>query len=156
MSAWNAKQPLYHMGIWIKEAGGRGMEIQLKERMLPVPLHGGFHMEGFWVWCGSVSFGWFLQTAVGEAFPENGTYPDGAAAERRIIQMCCWIWQISIWRKITPRILPWPTLRPRQASAQITSAVYYSVPQRDRWDDNTPGTAKYVTEKPKRGCEKRS
>lgn len=33
------------------------MEVQLKERMLPVPLHGGFRMEGFWVWCGSVAKG---------------------------------------------------------------------------------------------------
>lgn len=33
------------------------MEIRLKERMQPVPLQGGFRMEGFWVWCGSVAKG---------------------------------------------------------------------------------------------------
>lgn len=30
------------------------MQEHLKECMLPAPLDGGFRMEGFWVWCGSV------------------------------------------------------------------------------------------------------
>lgn len=28
--------------------------IHLMERMKPVPINGGFRMEGYWVWCGSV------------------------------------------------------------------------------------------------------
>ncbi|MGL4739177.1 MAG: glycoside hydrolase family protein, partial [Cellulosilyticaceae bacterium] len=28
--------------------------MNLKESMLPAPLDGGFKMEGYWVWCGSV------------------------------------------------------------------------------------------------------
>ncbi len=28
--------------------------MDLKNKMLPAPLHGGFKMEGYWVWCGSV------------------------------------------------------------------------------------------------------
>jgi len=28
--------------------------MDLKERMLPAPVGGGFRMEGYWVWCGSV------------------------------------------------------------------------------------------------------
>jgi len=30
------------------------MKGTLKERMLPAPVGGGFAMEGYWVWCGSV------------------------------------------------------------------------------------------------------
>ncbi len=30
------------------------MDFNLKERMLPAPINGGFRMEGYWVWCGSV------------------------------------------------------------------------------------------------------
>ncbi len=33
------------------------MEFSIKEKMLPVPIGGGFRMEGFWVWCGSVAKG---------------------------------------------------------------------------------------------------
>lgn len=29
-------------------------KIDLKERMLPAPVNGGFRMEGYWVWCGTV------------------------------------------------------------------------------------------------------
>lgn len=29
-------------------------EVSLKDLMLPAPLEGGFRMEGYWVWCGSV------------------------------------------------------------------------------------------------------
>lgn len=29
-------------------------QIHLQERMLPAPIGGGFRMEGYWVWCGSV------------------------------------------------------------------------------------------------------
>lgn len=29
----------------------------LRERMLPAPVNGGFKMEGYWVWCGSVAKG---------------------------------------------------------------------------------------------------
>lgn len=29
-------------------------EINLQEKMLPAPKNGGFRMEGYWVWCGSV------------------------------------------------------------------------------------------------------
>lgn len=32
-------------------------ELGLRERMLPAPRHGGFSMEGYWVWCGSVMKG---------------------------------------------------------------------------------------------------
>lgn len=32
----------------------RENEIGLQERMLPAPVNGGFRMEGYWVWCGSV------------------------------------------------------------------------------------------------------
>jgi len=28
--------------------------LNLRERMLPAPVNGGFRMEGYWVWCGSV------------------------------------------------------------------------------------------------------
>lgn len=28
--------------------------LNLKERMLPAPREGGFRMEGYWIWCGSV------------------------------------------------------------------------------------------------------
>ncbi len=31
-----------------------GNPIDLKKRMLPAPVGGGFRMEGYWVWCGSV------------------------------------------------------------------------------------------------------
>jgi hypothetical protein len=27
---------------------------EFKERLLPAPLDGGFKMDGYWVWCGSV------------------------------------------------------------------------------------------------------
>lgn len=30
------------------------MKVSLKERMLPAPIGGGFKMDGYWVWCGSV------------------------------------------------------------------------------------------------------
>lgn len=30
------------------------MKTNLKDLMLPAPLNGGFSMEGYWVWCGSV------------------------------------------------------------------------------------------------------
>ena len=33
------------------------MRFDVKERMLPVPIQGGFRMEGYWVWCGSVAKG---------------------------------------------------------------------------------------------------
>lgn len=33
------------------------MDFELKERMLPAPVKGGFRMEGYWVWCGSVAKG---------------------------------------------------------------------------------------------------
>lgn len=28
--------------------------IDLASKMLPAPVNGGFRMEGYWVWCGSV------------------------------------------------------------------------------------------------------
>lgn len=30
-------------------------EFQLKESLLPAPVNGGFKMEGYWIWCGSVA-----------------------------------------------------------------------------------------------------
>ena len=27
--------------------------MELIKQMLPAPLHGGFHMDGYWIWCGS-------------------------------------------------------------------------------------------------------
>ncbi len=33
------------------------MEFQLKSRMMPAPVNGGFRMEGYWIWCGSVARG---------------------------------------------------------------------------------------------------
>ena len=31
--------------------------MDIKEKMLPAPMDGGFRMEGYWVWCGSVAKG---------------------------------------------------------------------------------------------------
>lgn len=31
--------------------------LNLKERFLPAPVNGGFKMEGYWIWCGSVAKG---------------------------------------------------------------------------------------------------
>lgn len=32
----------------------QGRQIPIRDRLLPVPVDGGFSMEGYWIWCGSV------------------------------------------------------------------------------------------------------
>lgn len=36
------------------EGAGEEMAFSLMDRMLPAPMNGGFRMEGWWIWCGSV------------------------------------------------------------------------------------------------------
>lgn len=39
---------------WGSKVMEKRRHLNLRERMLPVPKKGGFQMEGYWIWCGSV------------------------------------------------------------------------------------------------------
>lgn len=68
------------------------MKYQLKELMLPAPRSGGFRMEGYWVWCGSVAKG------------EDGLYHMFASRWRKTLPMHPgWLLESEIVRAVSDK-----------------------------------------------------